>query len=150
MSWLKYGVPLQLGSQDKRMNLVAGLNWTRDSFATVEQTRPGIPRAKADELVRPVRLTSKEMARILNLSERSLHGLRPETHLDSNAAEHLVVLEIWIKHGLAGFDGRAEVLGRWRDEAEFSGNHHFLAPLLIQPDAFLVGVPSAVLPDSFK
>lgn len=87
--------------------------WTGDGFAIVEQTRAGLIRAKADEIARPVGLTDKEIARILNLSERTLHRLRPETRLDSNASERLLLLEVLIRHGLDVFDGRADVLGRW-------------------------------------
>ena len=89
------------------------MEWNGDGFAIVEQTRAGLLRAKADEVARPVGLTDKEMARILNLSERTLHRLRPDARLDSNASERLLLLEVLIRHGLDVFDGRADVLGRW-------------------------------------
>lgn len=53
------------------------------------------------------------MARILNLSERTLHRLRPDSRLDSNASERLLLLEVLTKHGLDVFDGRTDLLGRW-------------------------------------
>ena len=53
------------------------------------------------------------MARILNLSEPTLHRLRPDAHLDSHASERVLLLEVLIKNGLDVFDGRAAVLGRW-------------------------------------
>lgn len=95
------------------MDLQTDVTWTGDSFAIVEQTRAGVRRAKADEIARPVGLTDKEMAKILNLSERTLHRLRPDARLDSNASERLLLLEVLIQHGLDVFDGRADVLGRW-------------------------------------
>ena len=95
------------------MNFATDTEWTGDGFAIVEQTRAGVRRAKADEIARPIGLTDKQMARILNLSERTLHRLRPDAHLDSNASERLLLLEVLIKHGLDVFDGRADVLGRW-------------------------------------
>ena len=95
------------------MKFVMDAEWTGDSFAIVEQTRAGVSRAKADEIARPIGLTDKEMARILNLSERTLHRLRPDSRLDSNASERLLLLEVLVRHGLDVFDGRAEVLGRW-------------------------------------
>lgn len=95
------------------MEVSANTEWSGDGFAIVEQTRAGLQRAKADEIARPVGLTDKEMARILNLSERTLHRLRPEARLDSNASERLLLLEVLIRHGLDVFDGRSDVLGRW-------------------------------------
>ncbi len=100
-------------TKTKPMNVGTGTEWTSDGFAIVEQTRAGISRAKADEVARPVGLTDKEMARILNLSERTLHRLRPDARLDSNASERLLLLEVLIHHGLDVFDGRADVLIRW-------------------------------------
>jgi putative toxin-antitoxin system antitoxin component (TIGR02293 family) len=97
----------------KLMELSTDTDWTGDGFAIVEQSRAGLSRAKADEVARPIGLTDKEMARILNLSERTLHRLRPDARLDSNASERLLLLEVLIKHGLDVFDGRTDVLGRW-------------------------------------
>jgi putative toxin-antitoxin system antitoxin component (TIGR02293 family) len=84
-----------------------------DDFALVEQARAGVERGKADALAQKIGFTDKEMARILNLSERTLHRLRPEMLLDSNASERLLLLEELIAHGSDVFDGRVEVLGRW-------------------------------------
>lgn len=95
------------------MQFATSTEWTEDGFSIVDQTRAGVNRAKADELARPLGLTDKEMARILNLSERTLHRLRPDARLDSNASERLLLLEVLIRHGLAVFDGRTDVLGRW-------------------------------------
>jgi RES domain-containing protein len=38
----------------------------------------------------------------------------------------------------------------WRDEANFSQNHQFLAPWLSAPDVLAVGVPSAVVSESLN
>lgn len=38
----------------------------------------------------------------------------------------------------------------WRDEADFSANHQAIAPWLARPDVLAIGVPSAVVPDSFN
>ena len=83
------------------------------AFGLVEQARAGVNRGKVDEVARIVGLTDKEMARILNLSERTLHRLRPDVRLDSNASERLLLLEGLIRHGLTVFDDRSDVLGRW-------------------------------------
>ena len=97
----------------KRMEPDTDTAWTGDGFALVEQSRAGLSRAKADEVARPIGLTDKEMARILNLSERTFHRLRPDARLDSNASERLLLLDVLIRHGLDVFDGRTDVLARW-------------------------------------
>lgn len=95
------------------MELLLENHASSDDFTLVDQARTGVERGKADELARKVGLTDKEMARILNLSERTLHRLQPQVLLDSNASERLLLLEGLIRHGLDVFDGRVEVLGRW-------------------------------------
>ncbi|CAN5836439.1 DUF2384 domain-containing protein [soil metagenome] len=95
------------------MKLLFETDSNSDSFAVIKQARAGVERGKADEVAQLIGLTDKEMARILNLSERTLHRLRPEALLDSNASERLLLLERLLQHGLEVFDGRAEVLGRW-------------------------------------
>lgn len=38
----------------------------------------------------------------------------------------------------------------WRDEADFSTNHQAISAWLSRPDVLALGVPSAVVPDSFN
>lgn len=95
------------------MDLVSDSNFSRDSFEMIQQVRLGLERGKADEVARKIGLTDKEMAPILNLSERTLHRLRPDSLLDNNSSERLLLLEQLLDHGLDVFDGRADVLGRW-------------------------------------
>ena len=95
------------------MELTIDTQWVGDVFAVVEQTRSGVSRGKVDEEAQLIGLTDKEMARILNLSERTLHRLRPDARLDGNSSERLILLEGLIRHGLDVFDGRADVLARW-------------------------------------
>ena len=75
--------------------------------------RIGVSRAHADDVARLAGLTDKEMARILNLSERTFHRIRPDVRLDAGASERLLLLEGLLRHGLDVFDGRAGVLSRW-------------------------------------
>jgi putative toxin-antitoxin system antitoxin component (TIGR02293 family) len=95
------------------MELLFGTTSTTDNFAVIQQARAGVARGKADQVSQLTGLTDKDMARILNISERTLHRLRPEALLDNNASERLLLLEGLLQHGLAVFDGRADVLGRW-------------------------------------
>ncbi|WP_421826634.1 type II toxin-antitoxin system Xre/ParS family antitoxin [Larkinella sp.] len=87
--------------------------WLEDSFVVVEKTRSGVSRARVDEVAQRVGLTDKEMARVLTISERTLHRLQPDARLDGNSSERLILLEGLIRHGLDVFDGRADVLARW-------------------------------------
>lgn len=95
------------------MELIIETGREDNGFGLVEQARAGLSRHKADEVAQLIGLTDKEMAPILNLSERTLHRLRPEVRLDSNASERLLLLEALIRHGLDVFDERSDVLSRW-------------------------------------
>lgn len=95
------------------MELLFEIGSSSDSFTVIQQARAGVARSKVDEIAHQIGLTDKEMAPILNVSERTLHRLRPEALLDNNASERLLLLEGLLRHGLEVFDGRANVLGRW-------------------------------------
>lgn len=43
-----------------------------------------------------------------------------------------------------------ELPENWRDESDFSENRQHIAPWLTRPDVLTLGVPSAVVPDSFN
>ncbi|GAA4404002.1 hypothetical protein GCM10023187_20640 [Nibrella viscosa] len=70
-------------------------------------------RRRVDEVARVVGLTDKEMARILNMSIRSLHSKAAHEPLALAAGERLLLLEQLIQHGLSVFNGRADLLARW-------------------------------------
>ncbi|WP_461042262.1 type II RES/Xre toxin-antitoxin system antitoxin [Spirosoma harenae] len=95
------------------MELILETGSTDSGFNLVEQARTGVYRSKADEVAALAGLTDREMARVLNLSERTLHRIQPSARLDSNASERLLLLEALIRHGLDVFDERPEVLSRW-------------------------------------
>ena len=95
------------------MDLILEKGSSFDSFEVIKKVRSGIQRGKADEVAGKVGLTDKEMAPILNLSERTLHRLRPDALLDNNSSERLLLLEQLLGHGMDVFDGRADILGRW-------------------------------------
>ncbi len=79
----------------------------------IRQARHGVLRRRVDEIARLVSLTDKDMARILNMSVRSLHGKSEDELLTLAASERLLLLERLVQHGLAIFDGKADVLARW-------------------------------------
>lgn len=79
----------------------------------ISQARQGVLRRRVDEIARLVGLTDKEMARILNMSIRGLHGKATATRLSLAASERLLLLERLVQRGLAVFDGRSDLLTRW-------------------------------------
>lgn len=93
----------------------------------IQQAREGVLRRRVDEVARLVGLTDKEMAHILNMSIRGLHGKQANELLTLAASERLLLLERLIRHGLTVFDGRADLLGRWLrtslNELGYSENH---------------------------
>lgn len=95
------------------MDLILDSDYARDSFEIIQQARTGVQRGKADEIAAKIGITDKELAPILNLSERTLHRLRPDALLDNNSSERLLLLEQLFSHGLDVFDDRADVFGRW-------------------------------------
>jgi len=79
----------------------------------IQQARKGVIRRQVDEIARLVGLTDIEMARILNMSVRGLHGKTATESLNLSASERLLLLERLVQHGLLVFDRRADLLGRW-------------------------------------
>lgn len=79
----------------------------------IQQARQGVLRRRVDEIAQLIGLTDKEMAHVLGMSVRSLHGKSGVDSLTLAASERLLLLERLIQHGLAVFDGRADLLSRW-------------------------------------
>lgn len=79
----------------------------------IREARQGVLRRRVDEVARSVGLTDKEMAHILNMSVRGLHGKSASETLSLSASERLLLLERLVQHGLSVFDGRADLLNRW-------------------------------------
>lgn len=79
----------------------------------IRQARQGVLRRRVDEVAKIVNLTDKEMAQVLNMSVRSLHGKPPTETLTLAAGERLLLFEALVRHGLSVFDGRANLLSRW-------------------------------------
>lgn len=79
----------------------------------IRQARQGVLRRRVDEVAQLVGLTDKEMAHILNMSVRGLHGKIATDSLSLAASERLLLLESLVQHGLSVFDNRADLLSRW-------------------------------------
>ncbi len=91
----------------------ASKSYQRPISDLIQQAREGVLRRRVDEVASLISLTDKEMAHILNMSVRGLHGKQIDELLTLAASERLLLLERLIRHGLAVFDGRADLLSRW-------------------------------------
>lgn len=88
-------------------------HYQRPMTELIHQAHQGVLRRRVDEVAQLAGLTDKEMAHILNMSVRSLHGKAEAESLSLSASERLLLLERLLQHGLAVFDGRADLLNRW-------------------------------------
>ena len=95
------------------MHSSSPVNYAYPVTDLIRQARHGVLRRRVDEVARLVGLTDIEMARILNMSVRGLHGKAVTEPLTLAASERLLLLERLVQHGLAVFDGRTDLLSRW-------------------------------------
>ena len=82
-------------------------------FTIIEQAQQGVSTQQVDQLTTLLGVSLKEMAVVLQVAERTLHRFRSEGRLDVQASERLLLLENLAAHGLADFDGQANVLANW-------------------------------------
>ncbi|GAB3752138.1 type II RES/Xre toxin-antitoxin system antitoxin [Spirosoma pomorum] len=82
-------------------------------YTVIDKSRQGVLRAEADQVAALVGLTDLEMARILNMSDRNLHRIKPQDRLSRDASERLLLLTNLLRHGLAVFDEDAQTLADW-------------------------------------
>jgi putative toxin-antitoxin system antitoxin component (TIGR02293 family) len=83
-----------------------------DPFLLIEKTRGGLTKNDADELAEVYGLNDREMARILNLSERTYHRYKEEARLDVSASDRLLQLKKLLQYGEKVFEER-EKFKRW-------------------------------------
>ncbi|AQG81211.1 antitoxin Xre-like helix-turn-helix domain-containing protein [Spirosoma montaniterrae] len=96
-----------------RTNLVITRPYQRPATDLIHQAHQGVLRRRVDEVARLIGLTDKEMAHILNMSVRNLHGKAETDSLSLSASERLLLLERLLQHGLMVFGGRADLVNRW-------------------------------------
>lgn len=82
-------------------------------YTLIDKARQGMLRSEADEVAGLAGLTDLEMARILNMSDRNLHRIKPDQRLSRDASERLLLLTNLLRHGLDVFDEDAETLSNW-------------------------------------
>lgn len=78
-----------------------------------EQSRQGVTARQVDQLTQILDVSLKEMAAILQISERTLHRSRSKDHFKQQASERLLFLQNVTAHGLSVFDDRRSVFARW-------------------------------------
>lgn len=83
-----------------------------DPFLLIEKTREGLTKDDADALAEVYGLTDREMARILNLSERTYHRYKDEARLDVSASDRLLQLKKLLQYGEEVFGERGKFT-RW-------------------------------------
>lgn len=81
------------------MKQVAILTKLQNPLQLIELARRGLPRSVVDMVAQNIGLTDREMARILNISERTLHRYTPSTQLDTPSTERLLKLMLLYQHG---------------------------------------------------
>lgn len=86
---------------------------TYPPYAVIHKSREGVLRAEVDTVSALVGLTDKDMARLLNMSERNLHRLRSDERLGRDASERLLLLTNLLRHALEVFDEDAETVLEW-------------------------------------
>jgi uncharacterized protein (DUF2384 family) len=104
---------MQSGFQVHQVTAAINRLGNRPVTEIIRQARQGVMRRRVDEVASLVGLTDKEMARILNMSVRSLHSKTATEPLTLAAGERLLLLERLVQDGLSTFDGRADLLTRW-------------------------------------
>lgn len=82
-------------------------------YAVIDKSRQGVLRSQADVIAGMAALTDIELARLLNMSVRNLHRLKPDDKLSRDASERLLLLANLLRHGLDVFDNDAETLADW-------------------------------------
>ncbi|MGA0555434.1 type II toxin-antitoxin system Xre/ParS family antitoxin [Larkinella sp. VNQ87] len=82
-------------------------------YDVINKSRQGVLRFEADQVADLAGLTDKEMARILNMSDRNLHRLKPNERMSRDASERLLLLTNLLRHELDVFDEDAETLAEW-------------------------------------
>jgi putative toxin-antitoxin system antitoxin component (TIGR02293 family) len=65
----------------------------------IELSRKGLSRAAVDLVAKRIGLNDREMARILNISERTFYRYSPDTQLDTSSTERLLKLMLLYQHG---------------------------------------------------
>jgi putative toxin-antitoxin system antitoxin component (TIGR02293 family) len=78
----------------------------------IDTIRSGVLKIQADQTAEAYSLTSRDMARILQISERSYHRYQPDMRLDAVSTERLLQLQKLYELGKDVFEDLAK-FNRW-------------------------------------
>lgn len=81
------------------MKQILAINSLKNPLVLIELSRKGLSRAAADLVAKKLSLSDRDMARILNISERTFHRYTPETKLDTYSTERLLKLMLLYQQG---------------------------------------------------
>lgn len=96
--------------EQEKKNLI---NNAQPGADLIRQARLGVKRRRVDEIARQIGLTDVQIARILNISSKSLRDKVDSVRLDVATSERFLLLEMLVNHGLSVFDGRADLFNKW-------------------------------------
>ncbi len=82
-------------------------------LAILEEAERGVPSKSVDELAQLLALSLKEMAAVLQISERTLYRFRSDGSLDEKSSERFLLLQNLAAHGLLVFDGQPDAFADW-------------------------------------
>lgn len=80
----------------KQSNVLSRL---QNPLELIELSRKGISRSAVDVVAQKIGFSDREMARVLNISERTFHRYTPDTQLDTASTERLLKLMLLYQHG---------------------------------------------------
>jgi putative toxin-antitoxin system antitoxin component (TIGR02293 family) len=75
------------------------VNRLKNPLDLIELSRKGLSRAAVDLVAKKLSISDRDMARILNISERTFHRYSPDTQLDTSSTERLLKLMLLYQHG---------------------------------------------------
>jgi putative toxin-antitoxin system antitoxin component (TIGR02293 family) len=82
--------------KSKHINVLEKL---QNPLELIELSRKGISKNAVDVVASKLGLSDREMARILNISERTFHRYTSDTQLDTASTERLLKLMLLYQHG---------------------------------------------------
>ena len=80
----------------KQPNVLSRL---QNPLELIELSRKGISRSAVDLVAQKIGFSDREMAHVLNISERTFHRYTPDTQLDTASTERLLKLMLLYQHG---------------------------------------------------
>jgi putative toxin-antitoxin system antitoxin component (TIGR02293 family) len=94
----------------------------KNPLELIELSRKGISKSAVDLVASKLGLSDREMARMLNISERTFHRYIPDTQLDTASTERLFKLMLLYQHGEEVFSNLEDFKPWMRQSMRIFGN----------------------------